>query len=355
MTGLALLPDTPAPTPPGAVFVGKIARVIAATSVGVTLDAYGDTHEWPPATWVASGQTPTRGDVVLVFIDDRGELWALPQALTPAPVAGSVVAAIGDGASRAFPIIHGFGSRSVNVTVYTTAAPYSEVTAEVEHTDANTITVHTAAAPIAAPTTGQYTVVVTTPGPLVTTTVLGDVLEVSALPNPATNGQVVDLLVDSAGAYGGPYLWRCRYRAATPGTAKWHVLGNGPPLRVSVVTAGDESTASTTYVALTTPGPAITVPLVGDWIVDLEESIYGTAGCHGLMSYDIGATAAVDADGVTTAVSNTTQFDVQHVHKWKAKTFAAGTVLTAKYRAIGGTATWRNGRYMTLTPVRLGP
>lgn len=66
--------------PPGAVFVGKVARINADGTVGVTLNAYGDLHEWPPARWVAAGQTPARGDTVLVLIDDAGDTWAFPAA-----------------------------------------------------------------------------------------------------------------------------------------------------------------------------------------------------------------------------------------------------------------------------------
>jgi hypothetical protein len=86
MSSYALLPETPGLTPPGAVFVGKVARVIDAGTVGVTIDAYGDLHEWPPATWVAAGQVPVRGDVVLVLIDDAGAVWAFPRAAYVAPI-----------------------------------------------------------------------------------------------------------------------------------------------------------------------------------------------------------------------------------------------------------------------------
>lgn len=74
MSARDLLPPTP--SDPGAVFAGKVARVNADGTVGVTLNAYGDTHEWPPARWLAAGDPPSRGDAALVLIDDSGSVWA---------------------------------------------------------------------------------------------------------------------------------------------------------------------------------------------------------------------------------------------------------------------------------------
>jgi microcystin-dependent protein len=67
---------------------------------------------------------------------------------------------IGDGSSTQFVVTHGLGTVSVQVTVYQTAAPHAEVTAEIAHTDANTITVTTTAVPAS----GEFTVAVNSPG-----------------------------------------------------------------------------------------------------------------------------------------------------------------------------------------------
>ena len=63
---------------------------------------------------------------------------------------------VGNGALTSIPVVHNFGTRSVDVTIYETATPFSEVVAEVRHTDTNTVTVLFGTAP----TTNQYTVVV---------------------------------------------------------------------------------------------------------------------------------------------------------------------------------------------------
>jgi hypothetical protein len=54
---------------------------------------------------------------------------------------------VGDGAATSYVLTHNLNTRDVQVTVYTNAAPYDEVLADVEHTDLNTVTLRFAAAP----------------------------------------------------------------------------------------------------------------------------------------------------------------------------------------------------------------
>jgi hypothetical protein len=86
-----------------------------------------------------------------------------PQGPAGAPGAAGGAAytqTIGDGTSQAFNVTHSLGVQGVQVTVYTSAAPYSEVEADVEHTDVNTITVRTTTVPAS----GELTVVASAPG-----------------------------------------------------------------------------------------------------------------------------------------------------------------------------------------------
>lgn len=71
-TSQALLAD--APPPPGAVFAATVSRAVPPM---VTLDAYGSTHEWGPATWLGA-DIPVRGTRCLALIDDHGDVWARP-------------------------------------------------------------------------------------------------------------------------------------------------------------------------------------------------------------------------------------------------------------------------------------
>jgi hypothetical protein len=56
---------------------------------------------------------------------------------------------VGDGTATSYVLTHNLGTRDVQVTVYTNAAPYDEVLADVEHTDTNTVTLRFANAPAA--------------------------------------------------------------------------------------------------------------------------------------------------------------------------------------------------------------
>jgi hypothetical protein len=84
------------------------------------------------------------------------------RAITPLKLANytgftkKYAAEIGDGSNTSYAVTHNLGSRDVVVSVRQTGSPYSEVIAEVEATDANTVTVKFAAAP----TSNQYRVTV---------------------------------------------------------------------------------------------------------------------------------------------------------------------------------------------------
>lgn len=125
-------------------------------------------------------------------------------------------------------------------------------------------------------------------------------------------------------------MWHFRYVAAET-TYKWRFLG-GPPL-VSMVET-NESTASTTYVALATAGPVVALPRAGDYDVS-----GGRVSGDGNMSYDIGATGAVDADRLL---------------EWRGKRKAGLTSvsLTAKYKANTGTVAFEL-RALQALPVRV--
>jgi microcystin-dependent protein len=82
----------------------------------------------------------------------NGTIWVSAQA-------GSGTAysqLIGDGASQTFVVTHNLGGRNVIARVYRSAPPYDDVEADIEHTDASTVTVRTTTVPAA----GQYTVTV---------------------------------------------------------------------------------------------------------------------------------------------------------------------------------------------------
>ncbi len=162
----------------------------------------------------------------------------------------------------------------------------------------------------------------------------------TTFPTTPLNGQDYFYEVDTS------ITWHFRYRSAT---GKWHFVG-GPPLYAEITAA--ETTTSNTFVALTTAGPSITLPLTGDYDVTIGMRGYNdTSGSGADMSYDIGGTAASTNDMVTSVVNNadTGAFNTMRPRR---KTGLTAVTLTSKYRraTAAGTATI-GSRWISATPV----
>lgn len=173
----------------------------------------------------------------------------------------------------------------------------------------------------------------------------------TALPADPFDGDTIDYVANATKGV----VWRLRYRAAATGSYKWEVVG-GSAL-VEEVAAG-ETTTSTTFAALTTAGPSITVPLAGDYDVEVGSRQYATSNSRNLYhSFDVGGTGAVDGDGTTFYTG--TSYDglatvAPNQTRLRRKTgLAASTALVSKYRTTGGTAEF-DSRWMRVRPVRVG-
>lgn len=146
-------------------------------------------------------------------------------------------------------------------------------------------------------------------------------------------------------------VWHFKYRAGSGSDYKWEFVG-GPPLSSAVVTT--ETTTSGTYAALTTAGPSVTVPLAGDYIVEIGCNAQNdTANVRAAHSYDIGATGAVDDDSAshTAGAANPSSVMSRRRHDG----LAASTLIASKYKtgtATTTTATFRR-RVMHVLPVRV--
>lgn len=179
---------------------------------------------------------------------------------------------------------------------------------------------------------------------------------VTSLPTVGlVNGQDAYYLADATNGV----VWHFKWRAASASASKWELVG-GAPLFAEVVTAANETTASTTYVALTTGGPNITVPLAGDYDIFHGFMGSGSAVTSAIsMSYDIGGAGAVDADAATMSPAAAGAPVV--ATRRRRKTLAAGTTLTSKYKASSGTGTFYGtaggfpgpGRFMEVRPIRV--
>lgn len=176
---------------------------------------------------------------------------------------------------------------------------------------------------------------------------LAGVAGVSATPpGSPTDGMIWRLpAVAGSGIY-----WFFQYDSSQA-TYKW-VFNGGPPWLAEVATA--ETTASAAYAALATAGPSIALPRAGDYLVEIGCRIgNNTASTTTFMSYDIGATGAVDADGVILSVgASTSNSATNHNTHARSKNSASAQTLTAKYKTNGGTATFAD-RVMRVTPIRI--
>jgi hypothetical protein len=170
---------------------------------------------------------------------------------------------------------------------------------------------------------------------------------VTSLPGSPADGDEV-LYTDSLTV--PTYVWRLRYIAAAT-TYRWYYVG-GPPVAVSIATA--EATTSTTYAALTTPGPTFTTPLAGDWDVGPEFTFQGAAGASRIaMSFDIGGTGAVDANASMHASSMTAKLERSPRRVTRITGVAASTALTSKYKSTDATSMTCSDRMITVQPFRV--
>lgn len=119
---------------------------------------------------------------------------------------------------------------------------------------------------------------------------------VTALPDPAYNNQETLLEVDTAGTYGGPYYWHCKYREAT---GKWHVIA-AQSLTLQTGGANNTPAGADTWYTITS-GPSITLPFAGTYRVKVIARMT-RAGASGVaVDYDLAvrnATPTVLASGL---------------------------------------------------------
>lgn len=171
---------------------------------------------------------------------------------------------------------------------------------------------------------------------------------VTSLPGSPVDGQEI---IFQADATNGVY-WHLRYRAASGSSFKWEALGASAPLTSEITT--DESTASTTYVDLTTVGPSITLPLAGDYLITYGGQVYNATASNGTyISPKLGAATAADADGITN-VSPTASAILPVWRSIRRNGLAASAVIKVQTRAtVGGTAHYFN-RTLEIRPIRLG-
>jgi hypothetical protein len=144
--------------------------------------------------------------------------------------------------------------------------------------------------------------------------------------------------------------WNFVYDTTDGSTYPWLFVG-GPPLYAEVQTS--ETTSSATYAALATAGPSVTLPLAGDYDVSLgAQASNDTVGAVAHMSYDIGGTGAVDADGPR-STSSTASADIA-ISYTRRKTGLTAVALVSKYKQTAGGIAAFHRRWISVIPVRVG-
>lgn len=146
-------------------------------------------------------------------------------------------------------------------------------------------------------------------------------------------------------------VWEFVYDPAGVGSPPWYFIGGAPMYAEVVAQQGTTTTAN--YVALATAGPTLSLPAIaGDFDIEIGARLNNSsANAGGLMSYDIGATGALDADSINFLEGATNMF-LNLVRSRRKTGLAASQTITSKYKALlGGTANFEV-RWMKITPVR---
>lgn len=177
---------------------------------------------------------------------------------------------------------------------------------------------------------------------------------VTELPVAPQDGEEIDYLADSTNSR----VWHFRYRAKAPTLFRWESVGVPTPLRATNVGTSMAAPA-TNYGDPSTPGPILTIPLAGDYVVQHWFQGQGnTVGALLWAAVKIGSAATVDGNGVRGQVPVANHDVKAPVCVQELTVSLPGTVLQVQYKLTAGTGTINNhggiNPWMTATPVRVG-
>ena len=176
----------------------------------------------------------------------------------------------------------------------------------------------------------------------------GSVPLVSALPAGPADGQEVYFQSTPMAAVG--VVWHLRYRAAATGPYPWELVGGTPLIFESSSTS--ETTTSTAYTDLATPGPQLTAPLAGDYLIEFGAGLASSTGVTARVSVDFGPAAPANADNLL-LLTNSAGAAAQQSRKLAPKSLPAGQVVKMVYNTDSGTATFQK-RWLSIFPRRVG-
>jgi hypothetical protein len=168
---------------------------------------------------------------------------------------------------------------------------------------------------------------------------------VSALPTTGlVDGMEVRLAGDS-----NTVVWLMKY---STGTGKWHFIG-GPPLGwFKQQSQTLDSITSNVYANLPATGAAatLTVPVAGDYMVELCGRADSETNSQTWLSVKRGAAAAVDDDAISFRGGNWSSGS----RAWKMTGLTAGQVLLLQAKYVGNITSRLWEASLLLTPIKIG-
>jgi hypothetical protein len=177
---------------------------------------------------------------------------------------------------------------------------------------------------------------------------IGTAALLTALPGNPLEGEEV-IFTDSLTS--PTYQWRLRYVPAKS-TNKWVFVGGTPAV---LETASQQNHATVgSYAALGTSND-FAIPIAGDYIIELG-ALLATGGAIGTalrMSYDIGATGAVDGDALTVMAPQSGAGNGFHAFRRKKKLGLTAVTLAVKYKT-SSTNIYAQERTLSVTPIAVG-
>jgi hypothetical protein len=169
---------------------------------------------------------------------------------------------------------------------------------------------------------------------------------VTSMPATPYDGQEVNYLADATLGV----VWRFKYRAASTSPYKWEFLGGTPMMAESTT----DATTTSVAMAQLTPVVSLTVPLVGEYVVQFEAEVWNSIGANTIsLGFSVGGAAPVPADVV--AIGSPGANLVANV-AWgpmRRLGWAAATVIDLRGAASANSSGFRN-RKLAIRPARVG-
>ena len=178
---------------------------------------------------------------------------------------------------------------------------------------------------------------------------------VSALPGSPSDGQIV-WFSPASFQVGTPFhpAILCRYRSSTFDTYHWECAGGAID---GTQNLNPLSVASSTYVVPTGgAGPTnIVVPAIGEYDVEIGVNLSNGSSSTPVtlfLSYDVGATPAVDADALLVPVTGLTIPNGSYFRRYRKTFTVAGATLVPKAR-VNNTANGPTFQYFFMRIIPL--